>query len=229
MGLRLPNDTDLCPSFELMTPWNSVVIPHKEDKLVFIGLHDRSTGEELPLETLSYYPAVKTYDIGSFDEVLEIAKGLNGFEQEGFVLTDMANKRDGDFSRVKIKGDDYVARHHLKSSWSVRKAVEVVLKNEIAEIINYFPAFTDQLNDIKKRYDLLVKHLMDTYAEIQSIENKKEFALALQARKPLIPGALYMLHSNKTYSIHKYLADMNIRNLVEVMGLKDSEEVKAEE
>lgn len=219
MGLSLPSDHNLCLSFELTSKYNRVVVPHKKDTLTLIGIHDRALGKEVTTEYTAdeRCPVVQSYPLTSFDAIIETFAKIDPLSQEGYVVV------DANFNRVKIKHPGYVALHHLKDSLGPRRIVEVIRASETTEVLTYFPEWTNQFNDTQKRYDWLVKHLEDTYAEIAHIHDKKQFALALQARKPLISGALYMLKAGKIDSIKKFIANMNIRNLMEVMGVYDND------
>ena len=53
---------------------------------------------------------------------------------------------------------------------------------------------------------------------------QKDFALALQERKPRIAGALYSLRAGRIQSVKEFIADMPIRGLMQVLGLKDKVE-----
>lgn len=210
MGFKVPDDTSLCPSFELCTPWNRVVVPHKDNKLVFIGLHNRLTGNELSLNTIPGYPAVKSFPLSTLDDVLAAVKGLNGSDQEGFVVFDGKD-------RIKIKCDDYVLKHHLRSSWSVRHAVEIVVKNEIAETIAYFPEFADQLNDLKTKYDALVNTITNDFERLKHHETQKAFAL--EAIKTVCSGALFALRAGKVSSVRDYLLAIQTDKLIQLMEM----------
>lgn len=220
-GLKLPENTNLCPSFELMTPWNIVVVPHNDAQIVFIGLHNRATDEELRLDTIPEYPAIESHEFKSFDDLILTAQQLNGFEQEGYVLTDFGNKLNGDFCRNKMKGKDYIAKHHLKSGWSTRKALEIVLINEVDETSLYFPAFADQLKSIKVKYENLIDELTNIYESLKHIQNQKEFAIALENRKCRLSGALYSLRAGKVKSIREFISKINVRSLVDILELKE--------
>lgn len=216
MGLKtIGFNTDLCPSFELTSMFNRVVVPHKNPGLTFIGLHDRLTSCELPLSTLPNYPAVKSYKFATLDDVVEYAKTLSGVEHEGFVVV------DANYNRVKIKGEQYVALHHLKDSWGPRRIVEIVRAGEISEVVNYFPEFKDQFEATKARYDKLVNELHVAYDELKHIEIQKDFALAVQARKLSVPSALFRLRAGQITSAKQQLAELPIHAVMKALGLKD--------
>lgn len=220
MGLKVPGYPTLCPSFELTSQYNRVVVPHKEARLTLIGFHDLDEGEcsLRRLETL--YPVVRSYPLSSFDDILSSFAKIDPLAQEGFVVV------DGNFNRVKVKHPGYVALHHLKDGFGPRRIVEIIRASETSEVLTYFPEWTAQFVDTQKRYDELVDGLNAIYADIKDLPVQKDFALALQARKARVPGALYGLRSGGIQTVKEFIADMNIRNLMSVLGLKDKEEEK---
>ena len=76
MGYDLPTDPRRCYSFELMTPWNRVVIPHTTSRLVLIGVRDRESGEELPLDGGHGFQVVRAFPLRSLPEILETFAAL---------------------------------------------------------------------------------------------------------------------------------------------------------
>jgi hypothetical protein len=224
LKLPMPTNPILCYMFELTSIYNKVVVRYGDSALTLVGVRNRITGEELLPEDFPQYPQVKSYEFNNADAMVEYLKGIPAIEMEGFVVRSKTRLENGNFARIKIKSEQYVRHHHIKSSWSQKNALSIVLANEQAEIKTYFPEYTQSLDDIEKRLDWLVKDLEATYAEISGIEDQKAYALALQKRKPIIPGALYMLKRGKVESVKKYLAEkMIIRNLMDVMGLRDRE------
>ena len=215
MGLKLPLNTDLNHSFELTSQWNRVVVPHKGATLTLIGLFDRVTGNEF-VDHNTTYPMVKSFKLSSFEDILASFAGIDPLSQEGYVVV------DANFNRVKIKHPGYVALHHLKDGFGPRRIVEIIRASETSEVLTYFPEWTEQFNESQKRYDNLVNALQNLYDEIKDIPVQKDFALALQARGPAVPAALYQLRAGRIDSVKQHLADMPIQALMKVLGLKDT-------
>lgn len=228
MGLKVPAyNTELCPSFELTSKFNRVVVPHDKSKLTLIGLFLRDQLIEIPLDSddfvnvpdLCTYPIVKSFKLSSFDEITTSFAKIDPLSQEGYVVTSCMS--DGTVNRNKCKHPGYVALHHLKDSWGPRRIVEIIRAGEVAEFCAYFPEYADQFNDTKVRYEQLVQNLNDTYDELKHISVQKDFALAVQAQKCLVPSALYSLRAGKSDSIKQHLANLPIQSLMKVLGLKD--------
>jgi len=215
MGLSVPKNTDYCPSFELTSQFNRVVVPHKDARLTLIGMFDRNTLNEF-IDHETTYPMVKSYKLSSFDDILASFAGIDPLSQEGYVVV------DGNFNRVKIKHPGYVALHHMKDGFGPRRVVELIRTSETSEWLTYFPEYKEQFDDVQERYDNLVNGLQNLYDEVKDIPVQKDFALAVQARKPGIPAVLYQLRSGRVDSVKQHLADMPIQSLMKALEMKDA-------
>lgn len=217
MGLKVPDDTTLCPSFELTSKFNRVVVPHKESSLTFIGLHSTIDGE-ISIDRMSdCYPAVKSFSLSSFDEILESFSHIDPLSQEGYVIV------DANFNRVKCKHSGYIALHHLKDSFGPRRIVEVIRSSEKSEVLTYFPEWTEQFNDSQEKYDALVNETNNLYEQLKTIEIQKDFALAVYANKVKLPAALFQLRAGKIDSVKQFIADMSIQNLMSILKIGEQE------
>lgn len=212
--------------FELTSIFNKVVVSYSEPKLTLIGLRlNTSVGSEFSVseyvddprydsELVASLNPVKEYSFSSQEEMVEFAKNLNGTQGEGFVVV------DDNFNRIKVKSDNYIALSHMKDGFGPRRAMEIVRKAEGDEVqvyIDSFPEFKPLFDESKKKYDELLNHLKDSYECIKHIESQKEFALA--AIKTKLSGALFSVRKGDT-TFEKYLAEMNIKHLVEICGMK---------
>ena len=201
---------ELCFAFELMTPYNRVVVPHKESRIVLHGYRNRITGEQGPLEDFAGYDwaYVKSYPLQSWSDILEVSKHLDPMVQEGYVVC------DGKFNRVKVKTPQYVAIAHIRESNSPKKFLEVIRKCEESELLTYFPEWTDEVNNVKSKYKYLQVQLQSIYDQHKDIENQKEFALTIQ-KFTKFTAPLFSLRSGRVKSITEFLVNMNIDNLYE--------------
>jgi len=165
--------------FELMSPYNRVVVPHKNIQILHIGTRCNTTLEEVNIDIGVQKP--KSYSFKSIEECMEVAKELP-FTQEGYVVV------DDDWRRIKIKSPAYVAVHHLANNNIITKKriVDLIKLNEDSEFLAYFPEYKDAVEDIRKKISAFVSD-MDWCIECQQeIKNKKtinrkkfaEFALS---------------------------------------------------
>lgn len=208
LGYHLPYEVDHCFMFELMTPFNRVVVQHKTNRLVLHGVRNvRSLKERDPMLWFRRYgwEVVEALPLRSWTEILDAAKKLDPMASEGYVVCDSA------FNRVKVKSPLYVAMHHLRDSLSPRRMIEVVMSNEGEEFLAYFPEWTEIYQDIKGRYDRLVEEIENTYAQHQGIGNQKDFALAIKDLP--YSGILFALRAGKCNDIKTALAATTIQKM----------------
>lgn len=216
-------NTDLCYMFELMTPENRVVVPHKEYKLVLHGARNRVTYEEYRPDwhaAWNGWECVETYDVADLDGVLTMADSLKGLESEGFVVC------DSDFNRVKIKAKSYVALHHLKDSLSLRRLVETVQANEGSEFLQYFPEFRELYENVKTRYDALCVEVAEVYDQHKGLETQKDFALAVKHFP--YSGGLFATRAGKCATVSSWLAQYEPRKMIQLLGLKEQDDVQTD-
>jgi tRNA splicing ligase len=220
LGYKLPKapNTNLCFMFELMTPENRVVIPHKTNKLVLHGV--RSVEAKFSYRELDPirvgkcfgFDSVKIHDLYGIDDVVEMAKTLNGMESEGFVVC------DENFNRLKIKGKSYVAFHHLKSSLSVTRLVEIVQSNDGSEFLRYFPEYHDEFWDIKDKFRLLCEEAEAEYAKYKDIETQKDFAIAVKDLP--YAAAMFTTRAGKTGDPTTWFMNHDPKRVIQLLGLK---------
>lgn len=127
--------TDYTYIFELVSPFNKIVIDYKKSALYHIGTRSNLNGEEIKTNIGIQQP--KTYPINSFERALAAAKelnhGLSQVEAEGFVVVDK------NWHRIKIKSPEYLAMHHV---WN--NNTYILNKLELLEqVINNTPLYTD--------------------------------------------------------------------------------------
>lgn len=141
-------DKNFTYMFELVSPYNRVVIPYETTKLYFLGLRDMRTGKELfpKASPISHYFAIpKRYSLHSLEDVQNTANKL-GWDEEGFVVCDK------NFNRVKIKSPQYVMAHYVRNNGVINteRLVQVVLDGEQEEFLTYASDYANELHEIEK-------------------------------------------------------------------------------
>lgn len=213
-----PKVTDLCFMFELMTPYNRVVVRHEQSKIVLHGVRRLSDFRELNPIVVAHqngWECVGTHPLQSWEDVEVAAKALEPMESEGYVIC------DGSYNRVKVKSPQYVAVAHMKDGFTTRRMLEIVRTNENSEFLSYYPEYTNLYIDIRSKFDNLVSYIQGYYDAIKDIDQQKDFAK--EATKTKYSGPMFALRHGKYDSIRSYMADMNIRNLEQWLGLKSIE------
>lgn len=205
--------TDFTFMFELMTPYNRVVVRHHDRRVALIGVRHNETGHEFSVEELSsFYPVVRSFPLQTITDVLATTDTMQPLEQEGYVIFDGTG-------RVKVKCPAYVAIHHLTDGFGPRRIVEVIRRGETSELLAYYPEWKPNFDAIQAKYDALVAQVEADYARVRGIADQKAFAL--EAVKTPCSGALFQLRSGATPSVKQYLMDLHIRSLLKLLGVRD--------
>jgi len=216
---QLPSDTNFCYSFELMTPFNKIVVQHKTNRLVLHGARNLITLQESipePIAMFNGWEYAKAYPLNNLEAVLKSCNEINPIEAEGYVVV------DDKFNRIKVKSPQYVALSHIRDCMSTRRMVEIVRSNENQEFLSYFPEYLELFNTVKERYDQAVWELNKDYQAIKDIPIQKDFAL--KAVKSLCSGVLFSLRKGQVKSVREYFSQIPSKNLVEILKLKEDNE-----
>ena len=153
--------------FELVSPYNQVVIQYSESDIYFIGArqHWGNINREVDLSDNMFLREIKqpkSYSLSTLEDCIEAAKALNTdgkVENEGFVVV------DANWNRVKIKSPDYVAMHHLANGLSREDLLHIIRIGEVKEVLNYFP-----------KYEMIIKEMARDYGSYQRNLIKRNFA-----------------------------------------------------
>lgn len=193
-------------SFELVSPYNTVVVEYKESFIYHIGTRNLDTLEE---ESGGIgIPKPKEYPLHNLDAVIEAAGALNTEENnitaEGFVVV------DAKWNRIKIKSPLYLTGHYLKTSQlSFRKAAKIFLDGETEEFLSYFPdkepAFKVVEETFERMIDLLEKgwEFIETF---ETYESQKEFAQVATQYK--WKGFYFAKRKNPEITAEKFLRQL---------------------
>lgn len=200
--------------FELVSPFNRVVVPHQEADLVLIGVRALSSGQELPM--WMEYPGlpkpVKEYPLTSIDEVITAAGKLTPDTGEGFVVVDK------DFHRVKVKSPAYLLIHHAKDGFGQRRMIDLLRTGETSEVLSYFPEYQKQYDELFQKFEQLVADLEAVYDRIKGIESQKDFAQ--EATKSRYSAALFQVRNGQAASIRAGVLSATNQKLEAILGLK---------
>ncbi len=222
LGYQLPEATDCCFMFELMTKYNRVVVVQPTNQLVLHGVRNIQTLAELdpqPWSDKYGWQLVARHPLTSWPAVIAAAQQLDPMNLEGYIVCDRQ------FNRVKVKSPQYVAIAHLRSSFSSRRMLEIIMANEGEEFLAYFPEWTEIYQKIKHRYHELIQEITDAYQQYQGIAVQKDFAAAIQH----LPyrGVLFSLRSHqraltrtgKVQSVKECLQAITIYKMEELLGV----------
>jgi len=199
-------NTNVTYLFELITPWNRIVVEYGYDDLVLLGVIITKTGEEIPYEKIkqlydNIFTIVKRYDIlkGSFKKLQE----LELENKEGFVI------RFSNGFRVKVKFAEYVRLHGILTNVS-NLTVWRHLKNgeSFDELLDKVPDefyewLTNTESNLRRRFMEIEKNAFLDFYHIyfsKGLINRKDFAEeALKVSYSGLLFSLYELFDNRDY------------------------------
>ena len=199
-------DPDLTYMFELVGPYNRVVIPYDEPALYFLGARDKYTGEEFNCSSLvagalgmGRFKLPKQYPLHSVNDCVKLAETFS-WDQEGFVAC------DAQFNRVKIKSPAYVMAHFARNNNVINRKhlINVILTNEVEEFLCYAADYKEELEK--------VQGLMKAYCKVGD-----QIAKSCQ-RLYDIPKKTYAYW---VQTLPKIYQDLAFRNYNNIMSTKD--------
>lgn len=170
-------DANCTYMFELVSPYNRVVIPYKEIKLYFLGIRDMNDGLEWNPEDsdVSYFFDIpKRYPLHSLEDVQNAANQL-GWDEEGFVVC------DDKFNRVKIKSPEYVKAHFARSNGVIttERLVQIILDGEQEEFLIYASDYANELHKVEESMRCIARMALCSMEDVfqqREFESRGEYA-----------------------------------------------------
>jgi hypothetical protein len=205
-------DKALTYIFEVTSPYNRVVVPHKEISITHIGTRNNLTGLESNVDIGIKKP--KEYAFNTFEDMVKTSEELP-FDDEGYVVL------DDQWARVKVKSLAYLNLHHMNNNGVLSKdrMLKLVISGESKELLIYYPEYTEIFNEVRVKYEA---HL-DVVESLKQLEKEwseeytsdKAFAQAIikYMGKPLHPY-LFSLRKNKVGMLEKLKANLTYEKLL---------------
>ncbi|MFA5652366.1 MAG: hypothetical protein WC933_03295 [Candidatus Paceibacterota bacterium] len=188
--------------FELVSPFNRIVVPYSEPDIYHIGTRDNISLLEEDIDLGIQKP--KQYNFNSLDDCIAASKDLP-FSEEGYVVVDK------NFFRNKIKSIAYILCHRLRGeSFSNKRAFELFMSGEHLEFLSYFPEYLEYFNKIQYQYDKIFEYFNTKQKELDNtiFLTQKEFALHIKNFS--FSSYFFMKRSGKINSIYEYIKKIPI-------------------
>lgn len=194
--------------FELRSPYNKVVVPYEDIRIIHIGTRNNITCEEVEVDIGIEKP--KQYMLSSLDDCIAMAATFD-FTKEGFVVVDK------DYHRVKVKSEDYVRVHRLANNGSItlERAIDLIRTNELEEFLVYCPQYTDFISDTRHRFN---KFYSDIYFNVNmaliekmNCETRKDFAAVAKTFK--YPMVWFKVYDTKSFDIDAWINSLTTAKL----------------
>ena len=158
--------------FELVSPFQQIIVKYAKTALFHIGSRNNVTGEEDWLYIGVPHPRI--FSLNTLDDCLKAATELNAGEEsvceEGFVVVDK------NWRRLKIKSPEYVAAHRLVANRKVNKEHILDVINEKPDSIDgicrdfpdlavYFRYYQYKAAELEYDVDRFTKYVLGLYEE----------------------------------------------------------------
>lgn len=206
-------DREYTYMFELVGPYNRVVVPYENLGAYHIGTRHTKTGEEAMVDIGIQRP--KEYDLSSLEEVVAVAAELP-YNEEGYVVV------DGKWNRIKVKSPAYLAIHRLRGEGAVspRRAIAVILMNEHSEFLNYFPEYKEFFDEVEDKLDEFKSELKSDIAAAAERKDESRKDFALWAKNTRMPSILFQWLDGKVESVDEWLRQQDEKKIEVWLGYK---------
>jgi len=205
-------DVDCTYIFELVSPYNRIVVPYEKTEIYHIGTRDNRTLEELDIDIGIRKP--KEYSLSSLEDCL-YATGNMDFDEEGYVAV------DANWNRVKIKSPAYVAAHHLKNNGVVTysRIVDMIRLGGQDDFLSIYPEYTDAFENVLERIDHFVTEIISDWNEISSVDFITRKELAKEVLKTSCPSCMFSLYDEKHDSVAEWFWNQANEKILKYIGL----------
>lgn len=206
-----------CYTFELVSPWNRIVINYPEPKIYLLSARDMETLQEtiIPVRFLPEIPRPTYYSIQSLMDCNAIVQQMSD-EHEGIVV------KDAQGNRVKIKTESYVRLHHVANNGvlTLERAIDIIKANEADEFLAYFSQYTNYFDSIRAVLSDNSKELSQIKFEVEywkmkhPEDSKKDFALHIKNNKN--PAYYFACYDNKEQQFINNLSTKKFIKMFEI-------------
>lgn len=187
-------DPRLTYLFELVAPWNRIVVPYPREEMILIGMvgtedgYDwtykqvRDYGEANGLRTV-YYENRRPQDVDLADETIR--------DREGFVA------RYSNGLRVKLKFDQYKLLHKIITGLSVKGVWEAMAEGREIDLGNvpdeFMGWYTKIKTSIQDRFDAAIREAREAFVGVPTGCERKASALVILSRPQEVRPMLFSL------------------------------------
>jgi hypothetical protein len=186
--------------FELIAPWNRLVVPYAKEEMILLGIRKTVSGEDASYAQVSDYAQNYGFKAVGFETkpISELNLGDPSIMfKEGFVA------RFSNGLRIKLKYAQYMALHKVMTGLSVKGIWEILSQGQEPTFDNVPDEFMDwyaeQRDGLRKAYKDLEEKAKAVFASVPAQPTRKDYALAFSAHRDLM-GILFLMLDKQDYS-----------------------------
>ena len=200
--------------FELTSPYNKCVIQYDGYALWYLGRRSMINFKEdaAPLSLCgARHP--RLYDFHNLNDCVAAAEKMD-ITQEGFVVVDQR------FNRIKIKGDAYLAAHHLRgnNNFSTKRAIELWQNDSLDDFLAVCPEYYDDAKAIIDKINARVTSMEHTFNVAMELETDKDIALSLADRPTYEKAYVFSRRKGRHENAISFLKSMRAQNLADELS-----------
>ena len=205
------NDANSTHMFELVTPYNKVVIDYGNDiKLYYLGSRNNNTFKEYKNnEMYNSFSVIKEFSLNEINE--KQIRALANERPEGLVVV------DNNYKRIKIKNPQYLLLSKTIEGISDKVLLDILAKKDEAE---FYATVTD--SSVLKKMDRMKKQFNSFLSQIENDRKVVNENCATMSKKE---KAQYVLLHFPTYeqpllfNSNKNLYDFTLDNIKKVLKI----------
>lgn len=199
--------------FELVSPFNRIVVPYSETDIYHIGTRSNITLEEVNQDIGIKKP--REYSLHSLEDCITATQHMP-FSEEGFVVVDKY------FQRVKIKSPAYVSAHHLRGEGTLnnKRIIEMIKANGQDDFLSIYPEYRTAFQNIENALNLFLEKINEDWwiKKPDLFEDRKSFAL--WATKQTCPPIMFGLYDKKIEEPIEWLFNQTSDKIMKWIGVE---------
>lgn len=198
--------------YELVSPYNRVVVPYKETKLYWLGARDNQTLKEYNFKDIPKHltDVPKYYECSSIEEIKTKVDNMSTEDEhfEGFVIEDCRGER------IKLKSPSYMNLFFIKGDgiFSEKKILKIILEEEDDDILAYFPEYKPDFDRIRRLLSIYITNIKKSLKEAKNKLKLDRKEYAKWASKQINPYVLFKFYDNYD--------DFNLKEIIEDIPLE---------
>lgn len=199
--------------FELISPYNRVVIPYIDIDIRHIGTRDMATLKELDVDV--GVPKPNSYSLCSLEDCIKACEKMS-YSEEGYVVVDK------NWHRIKVKSPAYVAVHHMINNGVITKEriVELIKTGEDGEFLTYYPQYAEAFISIKNKIEVFIMkgNLAWDNIKTKSYPSRKDLALEIQNNCSFCPPIFFALYDKRADNVKEWVYNQNNDKILKWIG-----------
>jgi len=209
--------------FELISPYNRIIVPYSETKLFLLGCRDPHGNEHTP-EWASEnfrltFPTPQIFSLKNIDEVITYCQTVDSDDREGVVI------QDENFNRIKIKTEHYRSLFYLKGEdhFSDSRIFESIKQGSIDDAVAAWPEIRQRTDEITAEWKFFRNAVLEICKKGAAFyrECKNEDADPKEAKKQY---AMFVMGKQKSFSTFLFEAvkeDADLEKIFEKIDYKE--------